>query len=214
VIVRIIGGLVAASLAAMALAGCASAPQPTPTPTPTQTALASPLTAEEAWDSLAEIAYNSCQTSYDGLVEEDIEGPNTGKLKIRLTFEQAGENSFAYKLPNGDVGMLDAGQYYACEARYLLSSFELADGTTYSYSPPPYSADWPITVSFDHVTATYLTTQIVDGNQRNLVYTVEDEVFSLVENAVEGSKTTLTFGLPDAATTAIVNDFYFDMYGY
>jgi hypothetical protein len=39
-------------------------------------------------------------------------------------------------------------------------------------------------------------------------------VFSLVENAVEGSKTTLTFGLPDAATTAIVNDFYNEMYGY
>jgi hypothetical protein len=212
VISKTIGGLIAASLAVVALTGCTGNGQPTPTPT--QTALASPLTAEEAWDSFAEIAYNSCQTAYDGLVEEDIEGPNTGKLKIRLTFEQAGENSFAYKLPNGDVGMLDAGQYYACEARHLLSSFELADGTTYSYSPPPYSADWPITVSFDHVTATYLTTQIVDGNQRNLVYTVEDEVFSLVENAVEGSKTTLTFGLPDAATTAIVKDFYFDMYGY
>lgn len=208
---KTIGGLIAASLAVMALTGCTGNGQPTPTPT--QTALASPLTAEEAWDSFAEIAYKSCQTSYDGLVEEDIEGPNIGKLKIRLTFEQAGENSFAYKLPNGAVGMLNADQYYACEARKLLSGFELADGTTYDYSPPPYSADWPITVSFDHVTATYLTTQIVEGNQRKLAYTVEDEVFSLVENLVEGSKTTLTFGLPDAATTAIVNDFYNEMYG-
>jgi len=211
VITRTIGGLVAASLAVVALTGCASTPQPTPTPT--QTALASPLTAEEAWETFAQIAYNSCQKSYEGLVEEDIEGPNTGKLKIRLTFEQAGENSFAYKLPNGDVGMLNDDQYYACEAREFLSSFELADGTSFSYSPPPYSADWPITVSFDHVTATYLTSQIVDGNQRNLAYTVEDEVFSLVENEVEGSKTTLTFGLPDAEKTAIVNDFYNEMYG-
>ena len=211
VISKTISGVIVASLAVIALTGCAGSGQPTPNPT--QTALASPLTAEEAWDSFAKVAYNSCQTSYDGLVEEDIEGPNTGKLKIRLTFEQAGENSFAYKLPNGDVGMLNADQYYACEARYLLSSFELADGTTYSYSPPPYSADWPITVSFDHVTATYLTTQIVEGNQRNLAYTVEDGVFSLVENAVEGSKTTLTFGLPDAEMTAIVNDFYKEMYG-
>ena len=89
---------------------------------------------------------------------------------------------------------------------------EAADGTNYDYSLTPYSADWPITVSFDHVTATYLTTQIVEGNQRKLAYTVEDELFAQVENLVEGSKTKISFGLADAEKTAIVNDFYANMY--
>lgn len=199
-----------AALAVLALTGCAGTGQPTPTPT--QTALASPLSAEEAWDSFAQIADNSCKKAYGGLVEEDIEGPNTGKLKIRLTWEQAGENSFAYKLPNGEVGILDSGQYFACEAHDLLHGLE-DDGNSYDPKPAPYSADWPLKVSFDHVTATYLTSQVVAGNERELVYTVQDDLFSQVENESEGSKTKLTFGLPNAEMTAIVNDFYADMFG-
>jgi hypothetical protein len=201
-----------AALTVLSLSGCATIPQPTSTPTPTQTALASPLSAEEAWDSFAQIADNSCKKAYEGLVEEDIEGPNTGKQKIRLTFDQAGENSFAVKMPNGDVELLDASQYYACEANYLLHGLEDADGTTYSFSLPPFSADWPLKVTFDHVTATYLTSQVVAGNERELVYTVEDDLFAQVENPTEGSKTRITFGRPDAAKTAIVNDFYADMF--
>ena len=201
-----------AALAVVSLSGCAAEPQPTPTPTPTETALASPLSAEEAWDSFAKIADNSCKKAYEGLVEEDIEGPNTGRFKVRLTFDQAGENSLAYILPNGEAGLLDGGDYYACEANTSFHALEAADGTTYAYSLPPYSADWPIKVSFDHVTATYLTTQVVAGNERKLAYTVKDELFSLVENVVEGSKTKITFGLPDAEKTAIVNDFYANMF--
>ena len=201
-----------AALAVVSLSGCAAEPQPTTTPTPTETALASPLSAEEAWDSFAKFADNSCKKAYEGLLEEDIEGPNTGKLKIRLTFDQAGENSFAVKMPNGEVELLDAGQYYACEANDLLHGLEAADGTTYTYSIPPYSADWPLKVTFDHITATYLTTQVVSGNERKLAYTVEDELFAQVENLVEGSKTKITFGLVDAEKIAIVNDFYANMY--
>lgn len=207
---KVITTALIAALAVVSLAGCAADPKPTPTPT--ETALASPLSAEEAWDSFVKIADNSCKKAYEGLVEEDIEGPNTGRFKVRLTFDQAGENSFAYILPNGEAGLLDGGDYYACEANTSFHALEAADGTTYAYSLPPYSADWPITVSFDHVTATYLTTQVVAGNERKLAYTVKDELFSLVENVVEGSKTKITFGLPDAEKTAIVNDFYANMF--
>lgn len=203
---KTIGGLVAASLAVIALTGCAGNSQPTPTPT--QTALASPLTAEEAWDSFAQIADTSCKTAYEGLVEEDIEGPNTGKLKIRLTFDQAGENSFAVKMPDGTLDFVPWMEYYACEASHLIHNLE-TDGYSYENEIPPYSVDWPLTVSFDHVNATYLTTQLDDaGNERKLVYMVAIDVFSIVENLSEGSKTKLTFGLPGAAMTAIVNQYY------
>ncbi len=199
---KLIASSLVAALAVFALSGCAASPQPTPT------ALASPMSAEEAWVSFAEIADKSCQKAYEGLVEEDIDGPNTGKLKIRLTFEQAGENSFALKMPDGTLSEAPWMEYYACEASFAIDNIDIEDS-----SIPPYSADLPLKVSFDHVTATYLTTQVVSGNERKLSYTVADEVISQVENLVEGSKTKLTFGLPDAEKTAIVNDFYAEMYG-
>jgi hypothetical protein len=204
---RVITATFAAVVVALTLVGCAPAgptAQPTTTPSPTQTpsntALAAPQTPAEAWESFAALAEASNRRSIEGLVEEDVAGPNIGKLKIRLTWAQAGENAYAYKLPNGDVGPLEFLDYYCCDEWFLL---------TYDGEVPPYRADLPLQVSFDHLTGKYETTgPDEDGNPRTLIYTIDDGVFSEVENVTEGSRTTLTYGLPDAAMTRIVNDVY------
>jgi hypothetical protein len=204
---RVITATFAAVVVALTLVGCAPAgptAQPTTTPSPTQTpsntALAAPQTPAEAWESFAALAEASNKRSIEGLVEEDVAGPNIGKLKIRLTWAQAGENAYAYKLPNGDVGPLGFLDYYCCDEWFLL---------TYDGEVPPYRADLPLQVSFDHLTGKYETTgPDEDGNPRTLIYTIDDGVFSEVENVTEGSRTTLTYGLPDAAMTRIVNDVY------
>jgi hypothetical protein len=204
---RVITATFAAVVVALTLVGCAPAgptAQPTTTPSPTQTpsntALAAPQTPAEAWESFAALAEASNRRSIEGLVEEDVAGPNIGKLKIRLTWAQAGENAYAYKLPNGDVGPLGFLDYYCCDEWFLL---------TYDGEVPPYRADLPLQVSFDHLTGKYETTgPDEDGNPRTLIYTIDDGVFSEVENVTEGSRTTLTYGLPDAAMTRIVNDVY------
>lgn len=206
---RVITATFAAVVVALTLVGCAAAgptAQPTtaasPTQTPSSTPLAAPQTPAEAWDSFAQLARESDRRAYQGLVEEDVAGPNIGKLKIRLTWEQAGENSFAYKMPNGDTGFLQYIEYYCCEAWFLL---------TYDGEVPPYRADLPLQVSFDHLTGKYETTRLDEaGNPRTLIYSIDDGVFSEVENVTEGSRTTLTYGLPNAAMTRIVNDFYAD----
>lgn len=204
---RVITATFVATFAALTLAACAAAGptnQPTTTPSPTQTpsntALAAPQTPAEAWESFAALAEASNARSIQGLIEEDVAGPNIGKLKIRLTWAQAGENAYAYKLSNGDVGPLGFLDYYCCDAWFLL---------TYDGEVPTYRVDLPLQVSFNHLTGKYETTQIDEvGNPRTLIYTIDDGVFSEVENVTEGSRTTLTYGLPDAAMTRIVNDLY------
>jgi len=204
---RVITASLAATLSALTLAACAAAGptnQPTTTPSPTQTpsntAHAAQQTPAEAWESFAALAEASNKLANEGLVEEDVAGPNIGKLKIRLTWAQAGENAYAYKLPNGDVGLLDFLDYYCCDAWFWLN---------YDGEVPTYRVDLPLQVSFDHLTGKYETTQIDDaGNPKTLIYTIYDGVFSEVENVTEGSRTTLTYGLPDAAMTRIVNDVY------
>lgn len=204
---RVITATILATFSALTLAACAAAGptnQPTTTPSPTQTpsntALAAPQTPAEAWESFVALAEASNKRSVEGLVEEDVAGPNIGKLKIRLTWAQAGENAYAYKLPNGDAGPLGFLDSYCCDVWFWLN---------YDGEVPTYRADLPLQVSFDHLTGKYETTQLdEDGNSRTLIYTIDDGVFSEVENVTEGSRTTLTYGLPDAAMTRIVNDVY------
>jgi hypothetical protein len=51
------------------------------------------------------------------------------------------------------------------------------------------------------------------GEQRTLVFEVLDGKFSIVEEVEAGSKTKLTYGLPGAAETQIVNDYFESLYG-
>ena len=208
-------GLVA--VLAVALTGCASGgnqvvaptqsqtPSATPSPTPTVTVPA--LTPEEVWDNFNQISDASCQEAYGGLVEEEISGPNVGKLKIQLTFEQAGENSMAYSLPSGEVGAINWNEFFACESKVFIYSME-TEGYSYE-SNPGYSADWPIQITFDQDTGKFTTTRVLEtGAQRTLVFEVLDGKFSIVEEVENGSKTKLTYGLPGAAETQIVNDYW------
>ena len=199
----------------VALTGCAGggnqdvAPTqtPTPTPTPTPTVTVPALTPEEAWDSFNQISDASCQASYGGLVEEEISGPNVGKLKIRLTFEQAGENSMVASLPNGEVSVIDWSQLLACESRVFIHQME-TEGYADSLNAPGYSVDWPIKITFDPQTSKFTTSRNDLGEQRTLVFEVLDGKFSIVEEVEAGSKTKLTYGLPGAAETQIVNDYF------
>jgi hypothetical protein len=203
----------------VALTGCAGggnqdvAPTQTPTatPTPTPTVTVPALTPEEAWDSFNQISDASCQASYGGLVEEEISGPNVGKLKIRLTFEQAGENSLVASLPNGEVSVIDWSQLLACESKVFIYSME-TEGYSYE-SNPGYSVDWPIQITFDPQTSKFTTSRNDLGEQRTLVFEVLDGKFSIVEEVEAGSKTKLTYGLPGAAETQIVNDYFESLYG-
>jgi hypothetical protein len=211
-------GLVA--VLSVALTGCAGggnqdvAPtqNPTTTPTPTPTVTVPALTPEEAWDSFNQISDASCQASYGGLVEEEISGPNVGKLKIRLTFEQAGENSMAYSLPSGEAGDLFYSDFLACESNAFIYTME-TEGYSYE-NDPGYSADWPIQITFDQQTSKFTTTRVLEnGDQRTLVFEVLDGKFSIVEDVENGSKATLTYGLPGAAETQIVNDYWASFFG-
>jgi len=201
----------------VALTGCAGGGNqdaaPTQTPTPTVTVPA--LTPEEAWDSFNQISEASCQASYGGLVEEEISGPNVGKLKIRLTFEQAGENSMVASLPNGEVSVIDWSQLLACESRVFIHQME-TEGYEDSLNAPGYSVDWPIQITFDPQTSKFTTSRnnpSISGISRTLVFEVLDGKFSIVEEVEEGRKTKLTYGLPGAAETQIVNDYFESLYG-
>ncbi len=203
--------------ASLALSACAqpvvSPPPnqiPVPAPTPTQSTMT--MTPEDAWDAFAQVADNSCQEAYTGLVEEDVAGPDVGKLKVRLTYDQAGENSLASIAPNGDAGMVEYNEFFACEADFL---FMTLDENGSSQVIPEYSPDWPIDITFDGATGTYVTAQVMeDGSVRNLVYTVTNNLFTSVDDVDRGSTTTLTYGQPNATLTQTVNDFWDDYWGY
>ena len=208
----------------VALTGCAGggnqdvAPTQTPTatPTPTPTVTVPALTPEEAWDSFNQISDASCQASYGGLVEEEISGPNVGKLKIRLTFEQAGHNSMVASLPNGEVSEIDHHQLLACESMLFNDSIEAeVEAELYLYeNEPGYSArGWPIQITFDPQTSKFTTSSWGWEERRTLVFEVLDGKFSIVEEVEAGSKTKLTYGLPGAAETQIVNDYFESLYG-
>jgi len=196
----------------VALTSCASggqmiAPAPTSTVSTTPNASQVALTPEQTWDTFNQAAANSCQEAYKGLVEEDISGPDTGKLKIRLTFEQAGENSFAYTLPDGTTDLLYYQNYYACELNYFWLTNENVQLNQLGF--PDYSANLPLQVTFDPQDSSFTTLQqMPDGTTRNLRYTIANGLISRVENLIDGSVTTLTFGQPSQAMTDIVNDFY------
>ena len=206
-----------AAILSVALAGCANggnnvvAPTQTPTQTPTPTVTVPALTPEEVWDSFNQISDASCQASYGGLVEEEISGPNVGKLKIRLTFEQAGENSLVSALPNGEVSELDWSQLLACESAVFIEN----NGTDVGYyfdGEPGYSAEGPIQITFDPQTSKFTTSRNGEGDQRTLVFEVLDGKFSIVEEVEIGSKTKLIYGLPGPAETQIVNDYFCSLY--
>ena len=202
-------------VAVLSLSACAQTvpnqqPNQVPVPTPTQSTMT--MTPEDTWDAFVQIADNSCQEAYSGLVEEDVAGPDVGKLKVRLTFDQAGENSFASIAPNGDAEMLEYNEYFACEAEFLFVTLD-EDGS--SQGLLEYSPDWPIDIAFDATSGTYSTAQVLeDGSVRNLVYTVTNNLFTSVDNVDLGSTTTLTYGQPNATLTQAVNDFYDDYFGY
>ncbi len=170
------------------------------------------MTPQEVWDTFVQIADNSCKEAYSGLVEEDIAGPNLGKLKVRLTYEQAGENTMASFAPNGDAEILLHHQFFACEAQFLFITLD-EDGSAQGLLE--YSPDWPIAITFDSQTGTYSTSQVLeDGSIRDLVYTVTNNLFTTVEEVGLGAVTTLTYGQPNATLTQSVNDFYDDYFGY
>ena len=204
-----------AAILSVALAGCANGGNnvvaPTQSPTPTPTVTVPTLTPEEVWDNFNQISDASCQEAYTGLVEEDISGPTVGKLKIQLTFEQAGENSHAYSLPNGEVGELIWSDYLACESKVFIYSME-TEGYSYE-SDPGYSADWPIQITYDPQTDKFTTNRTLpNGDQRTLIFESLAGKFNIVEDVEQSSKTTLTYGLPGPAETQIVNDYFCSLY--
>ena len=177
---------------------------PVPAPTPTQSTMT--MTPEDTWDAVAQEADNSSQEAYTGLVEEDVAGPDVGKLKVRLTFAQAGENSLASIAPNGDTDMLQFNEFFACEADFL---FMTLDENGSAQVIPEYSPDWPIDITFDATTGTYITAQTMeDGSVRNLVYPVTNNLFTSVADLDLGSTPTLPSGQPNATLTQAVNDFW------
>ncbi len=196
---------------ALALSACAQPivnqqPNQVPVPAPTPTQSTMTMTPEDAWDAFAQVADNSCQEAYTGLVEEDVAGPDVGKLKVRLTFDQAGENSLASIAPNGVAEMVEYNEFFACEADFL---FMTLDENGSAQVIPEYSPDWPIDISFDATTGTYITAQVLeDGSVRNLVYTLTNNLFTSVDDVDLGSTTTLTYGQPNATLTQAVNDFW------
>ena len=203
-----------ATILSVVLTGCASGVNnvvaPTQQPTPTVSVPA--LTPQQAWDNFNQISDASCQGAYEGIVEEDISGPYAGKLKIQLTFEQAGENTFAYSLPSGEVGGLIFSDYLACESNVFIHQME-TDGYSYEENPG-YSATWPIQITFDQQTNRYTTSRTLEnGDQRTLIFESLAGKFSKVEDVENGSVTTLTYGLPTPAQTKIVNDYYADLFG-
>lgn len=207
-ILRVAVALVLASY----LTGCVSTPGVVPTipassssPSPSASQLA--LTPEQSWDTFNTAAAASCQEAYKGLVEEDIAGPEVGKLKIRLTFEQAGENTMAYLLPNGETGILEFWQFYACEITGFLATLDSVQVGPQGF--PTYSANLPLQVTFNSQDSSFTTVQqMPDGSQRSLVYTIANNLITRVQNLQDGSETTVAYGQPSPALTAVVNDFY------
>jgi len=202
-----------AAVLSVALAGCSSAPNQivSPTPTPTPTVTVTPPTPEQVWDDFMQISDASCQEFYTGLVEEEITGPNVGKLKIALTFEQAGENSMAYSLPSGETGALVWTDFLACESKIFIGQME-TNGYSYEGNPG-YSPDWPIQITFDQQTGNFTTSRLTEsGNQRTLIFEVVGGKFSVVEDVENATRTTLTYGLPGPVETQIVNDFWTDYF--
>ncbi len=212
---RTTSSLVLASVVVFVATACAPTaqnqqPNQVPGPGPTQSTLT--MTPEDTWDAFVQIANNSCQEAYTGVVEEDIAGPDIGKLKVRLTYEQAGENTMAGFAANGDAEILLHHQFYACEAQFLFVTLD-EDGSAQGLLE--YSPDWPIDITFDSQTGTYSTAHVLeDGSVRNLRYTVTNNLFTSVENVDLGTNTTVTYGQPNATLTQSVNDFYDDYFGY
>lgn len=113
----------------------------------------------------------------------------------------------AYSLTSGEVGALNWNEFFACESKVFIYSME-TEGYSYE-SNPGYSADWPIQITFDQDTGKFTTTRVLEtGAQRTLVFEVLDGKFSRVEEVENGSKTKLTYGLPGAAETLMVNDYW------
>lgn len=211
---RIAAFSVVACAAAVALTACVqnsgNAPAPTvPSASSSagQTSSLPSLTPQQAWDDLNQAAVDSCNEAYNGLIEEDVAGPDVGKLKIRLTFDQAGENSFAYSMPNGDIGLLLYHEFYACEIQWLWIT---SDNVTMGPAGfPAYSTNLPLQVSFNPQDSTFTTVQqMPGGSQRSLTYTITNGLFSRVHNLDDGSETTLTFGPPAQNMIDVVSDAY------
>lgn len=212
---RTSNSIMLASVVVFAVTACAPTvlnQQPNQIPAPGPTQSTTTMTPQDVWDTFVQIADNSCKEAYSGLVEEDIAGPNLGKLKVRLTYEQAGENTMASFAPNGDAEILLHHQFFACEAQFLFITLD-EDGSAQGLLE--YSPDWPIAITFDSQTGTYSTSQVLeDGSIRDFVYTVTNNLFTTVEEVGLGAVTTLTYGQPNATLTQSVNDFYDDYFGY
>lgn len=168
------------------------------------------MTPEDAWDSFMETSRQSCREAYTGLVEEDVIGPNSGQLKIRLTFEQAGENSLARVSPTGDADIdINYFEFYACEVQGYLVTLDDVQYDSMGDAIYPFETGLALEVSYNSADGTYSTIrQLEDGSIRRLNYTVANGLFTRVANLDDGSETTLTYGEPNSVLTAIVNDAY------
>jgi len=200
---------------AVGLSSCATAappvaPPPSAAPAPTPTASVVSMTPEESWDSFGEASRQSCREAYTGLVEEDVVGPNSGQLKIRLTFEQAGENSLAIVSPQGDADIaVNYFDFYACEIQGYLVTLDDVKYDSMGDAIYPFETGLALEVTYNSADGTYSTIrQLEDDSIRRLVYTVTNGLFTRVANLDDGSETTLTYGEPDSNLTAIVNDAY------
>lgn len=196
---------------AFGVSSCAPvAPPPPVAPNPTPTANVVTMTPEDAWDSFGEVSRQSCREAYTGLVEEDVVGPNSGQLKIRLTFEQAGENSLAIVSPQGDADIdINHFEFYACEVQGYLVTLDNVQFDSMGDAIYPYEPGLALEVTYNSADGSYSTVrQLEDGSIRRLEYTVTNGLFTRVANLDDGSETTLTYGEPDSNLTAIVNDAY------
>jgi hypothetical protein len=168
------------------------------------------MTPEEAWESFGDASRQSCREAYTGLVEEDVIGPNSGQLKIRLTFEQAGENSLARVSPTGDADIdINYFEFYACEVQGYLVTLDDVQYDSMGDAIYPFEPGLALEVTYNSADGTYSTIrQLEDGSIRRLNYTVTNGLFTRVANLDDGSETTLTYGEPDSDLVAIVDDAY------
>ena len=212
---RNVSVIVVSAVLALGLSSCAPAnppvsPPPGAAPIPSPTASVVTMTPAEAWGSFGEASRQSCREAYTGLVEEDVLGPNSGQLRIRLTFEQAGENSHAQVSPTGDADiMLNYFEFYACEVQGYLVTLDDVQYDSMGDAIYPFETGLALEVTYNSADGTYSTVrQLDDGSIRRLDYTVTNGLFTRVANLDDGSETTLTYGEPDSNLTTIVNDAY------
>jgi len=168
------------------------------------------MTPEQAWISFGDVERQSCREAYTGLVEEDVVGPNSGQVRIRLTFEQAGENSMAFVSPTGDAEIiLNYFEFYACEVQGYLRTLEDVQNDSMMDAIHPFEPGLALEVTYNSADGTYSTVrQLEDGSIRRLTYTVTNGLITRVANLDDGSETTLTYGQPDSTHTAMVADAY------